>query len=107
MSWQRWDTLRAALHDKHRDLLTWALPVLYVAHELSIIVVAARPDDSHDLGKTEVSHADAKAITDTVTDQVLREAMQANRELADAIRQLLGPDLRRGTDDEPVEGEQA
>ena len=37
--------LRYALRHKHRNLLTWALPVLYVAHEpLAVMVAAPQPD---------------------------------------------------------------
>lgn len=93
--------LRDALHDQDRDLLTWALPVFYVAQEpLAVMVAASQPDDREDLTKTDVSPLDQQVITDSVEMQVLRQATQGNPVLAEGLRATLGADLRPRSGDE-------
>lgn len=94
--------LRYALREKHRDMLTWALPVLYVAPEpLEIMVAAAAVDNPHDLTQQVTSEEDERRIEAAVWRQILREAMAANHNLAKELERRLaevGPalDLTRG-----------
>jgi hypothetical protein len=78
--------LRYQLRNKHRDLLTWALPVLYVARDpVGIVVAAAQPDDRNDLSKTDISAHDSDVITASVMNQVLRDIERAQRLLRGVV----------------------
>jgi len=99
--------LRYALREKHRDMLTWALPVLYVAPEpLDIMVAAAAVDNPRDLTQQVTSEEDERRIAGVVWRQILREAMATNHNLAGELEQRLaaagpGLDLDEGGAGEP------
>lgn len=95
--------LRYALRNRQQDLLEWALPVLYVAHDpLPVVVAAAQPDNPDDLREISLSPTDERVIADTVETLVLREMTQLDPVLAAMLRDALGNDLRRRSGDEPA-----
>jgi hypothetical protein len=81
--------LRDALRNRHQDLLDWALPVLYVAHDpLAVVVATAQPDNPDDLRELTLSPTDKRVIADTIEAQVLKEMAQLDPILAALVREV-------------------